>query len=137
METVHQIFVYGSLLSGFPGNHHQLISKYFTLIGKAKVKGILYDLGEYPAAVPAIDINFIFGELYIITEANEFSRAIGQLDEYEGVKVEFGETALYRRELTDVFLNDNILTAWIYWYNKDIADKLIISSGDVLQSLNQ
>jgi gamma-glutamylcyclotransferase (GGCT)/AIG2-like uncharacterized protein YtfP len=137
MKTVHQIFVYGSLVSGFPGKNHQLISKYFTLIGKAKVKGFLYDLGEYPAAVPAMDKNFIFGELYNITEVNEFSNAISQLDDYEGVNVEFAETPLYRRELTDVFLNDNILTAWIYWYNKDISDKPIISSGDVLQSLHK
>lgn len=137
METVYRIFVYGSLRSGFPSDAYQYISKYFTLIGEAKVKGKLYDLGEYPAALPTNDDCFIVGELYNITNVDEFNRAMEQLDDYEGLHVEFGEKPLYRRKLANVFLNDTSVKAWVYWYNNDIAGKPLIVSGDVLEYVQQ
>jgi gamma-glutamylcyclotransferase (GGCT)/AIG2-like uncharacterized protein YtfP len=137
MEMVYQIFVYGSLRSGFPGNAYQYISKYFTLLGNAKVKGKLYDLGEYPAALPDDKDCFIVGELYTITNKDEFSWAMAQLDDYEGLNVESGETPLYRRELADVYLHETVVKAWIYWYNNAITDKQLISSGDVLEYFQQ
>ncbi len=137
METVYPIFVYGSLRSGFPGDAYQYISKYFTLMGNAKVKGLLYDLGDYPAAIPTNENYFIVGELYRITNFDELNWAMEQLDDYEGLHVEFGENPLYKRELVDVFLNDTVVKAWIYWYNNTITDKPLIASGDVLEYVQQ
>lgn len=133
----HYIFVYGSLRRGFHSPAYEYISRYFNFFGDAKVKGRLFDLGEYPAAAPVQDDSFIIGELYIIKDENEFSWAIAQLDDYEGVVVEAGEQPLYRREIVDVFFNDAIVPAWIYWYNGDVSGKPIIESGDVMQYLSQ
>ncbi|RYG41477.1 MAG: gamma-glutamylcyclotransferase, partial [Chitinophagaceae bacterium] len=108
---------------------------YFNLFGPAKVKGRLYDTGEYPAAAPVHDEAFIIGELYLIKNENEFSWAIGQLDGYEGIDAEEGEAPLYRREITDVFINDAIVPAWIYWYSGDLNEKPVIESGDILEYL--
>ncbi|HUM64930.1 MAG TPA: gamma-glutamylcyclotransferase, partial [Chitinophagaceae bacterium] len=102
-----------------------------------RVKGRLYDLGEYPAAAPTQDDAFITGELYIIKNEREFSWAIGQLDDYEGVVVESGEQRLYRREIADVYINDAIVPAWVYWYNGDLSGKPFISSGDIMDYLNK
>ena len=55
MEPVYHLFVYGSLRKGFQSDAYQYISRYFKLCGSAKVKGILFDLGPYPAAVPGDD----------------------------------------------------------------------------------
>jgi gamma-glutamylcyclotransferase (GGCT)/AIG2-like uncharacterized protein YtfP len=131
-QTIYPLFVYGSLLSGFKSQAYEYISRFFNLVGKAKVKGKLYDMGEYPAAIPASDDGFILGELYQIKNVAEFSWAIGQLDDYEGVTPEPGEEQLYRRELSPVMIDDNIIIAWIYWYNGSIAGKPLIASGDVL-----
>jgi gamma-glutamylcyclotransferase (GGCT)/AIG2-like uncharacterized protein YtfP len=131
-QTIYPLFVYGSLLSGFKSQAYEYISRFFNLVGKAKVKGKLYDMGEYPAAIPASDDGFILGELYQIKNVAEFSWAIGQLDDYEGVTPEPGEEQLYRRELSPVMIDDNIIIAWIYWYNGSIAGKPVIASGDVL-----
>lgn len=60
-ETNGQLFVYGTLRSGFQSPAYSYISRYFTLIGEAKVKGRLYDLGDYPAAVPVEEDYFIIG----------------------------------------------------------------------------
>ena len=93
-------------------------------------------MGPYPAAVPADDGRFIIGELYTVVNKDEFSWAIEQLDDYEGVIAEEdeGETPLFRREITTVHLDDNnTATAWVYWYNGDITGRPVIESGDVME----
>ena len=134
---VYQLFVYGSLRSGFRSPAYEYISRYFELVGDAKVKGNLYDLGSYPAAKPGEEDKFIIGELYRIKSENEFSWAIGQLDDYEGVNVAFDEVQLYYRRITEVHINDNITHAWIYWYNGSVTDRPEIELGDVLQYMDQ
>ena len=135
--AVYQLFVYGSLRSGFRSPAYEYISRYFDLIGEAKVKGELFDLGSYPAAKPTDKNKFIIGELYRIRNENEFAWAIGQLDDYEGVNVDFDETQLYHRDIIEVYIDDKIANAWIYWYYGDVSDKPIIESGDVLQYMEQ
>ena len=128
-----QLFVYGSLREGFKHPAYEYISNYFTLTGPAKVKGLLYDMGDFPAAIPVLTDDFIVGELYTLKNPDEFSWAIAQLDDYEGVDVEFGELPLYRRNVTTVFCNGITTTAWIYWYNGSVSGHAVIASGDVLQ----
>ena len=132
-----QIFVYGSLRSGFHHPAYAYISKYFTLIADAKVKGSLYDMGEYPAALPSDKETFIIGELYRINHADEFAWAIAQLDDYEGLNVEPGESPLYRREASIVHTANGATEAWVYWFNGDVSGKTCIESGDVLAYMQQ
>ncbi len=136
-SEVYQLFVYGSLRSGFKSPAYEYISRYFTLIGEAKVKGELFDMGTYPAAVPSTENKFVMGELYRIKHENEFAWAIGQLDDYEGVTVDFDEVQLYRKEITEVKINNQITLAWIYWYNGNVSGKQSIASGDMMEYLMQ
>lgn len=131
METVTRLFVYGSLRRGFQSPAYNYISKYFQLVGDGRVKGKMYDMGNFPAAVPADDEAFIKGELYEIKNAEEFSWAIEQLDAYEGLNPEEGEHQTYERKVVDVVYNDGIAKAWIYWYTGKIDVQPIIPSGDV------
>lgn len=134
MESTTKLFVYGSLRSGFQSNAYHYISHYFKLLGTAKVSGQLFDLGEYPAAKPAPGTDsFILGELYELNEKSAFSWVFGQLDDYEGVVAEEGETVMYRRELTTAFINSHVETAWIYWYNGEVTDKPLVASGDIVE----
>lgn len=126
------LFVYGTLRSGFKHASYQYISKYFSLVGNAKVKGYLYDLGTYPAAKPTLNEAFIIGELYAIKNEAELYWAIEQLDDYEGLHVTEGKAALYKRELADVFISNTTLKAWVYWFNGEVEGKKIIASGDIL-----
>jgi len=71
--------------------------------------------------------------LYEDKSSIEFSWAIGQLDDYEGVSVEPDEVQLYRRELTEVFTNGLVTHAWIYWYNGDVSGRPFVSSGDMME----
>jgi len=132
---VYQLFVYGSLRSGFHSPVYEYISRFFKFIGEAKVKGRLYDMGSYPAGIPGGEEVFIIGELYQAINEHEFSWSIGQLDDYEGVDVEADEIQLYRREVTDVYLNNEVTNAWIYWYNGDVSGRPVIQSGDMMEYL--
>ena len=134
---VYQLFVYGSLRKGFRSPAYEYVSRYFSLIGDAKVKGELFDLGNYPAAKPTDKNKFIIGELYRIRNENEFSWALGQLDDYEGISGGFNEEQLYQREIAEVHFDNKITHAWIYWYTGDVTGKPVIESGDVLQHMAQ
>ncbi len=127
------LFVYGTLRRGFHNPAFQYISPYFTYQADGKVNGRLYDMGDYPAAIPTAGDHFIIGELYKGNSQDEFNWAISQLDDYEGVHPEEGEQQLYERVLTTVFANDKEYTAWIYWYKGDINGKPLVESGDVME----
>ena len=134
---VYQLFVYGSLRSGFRSPAYEYVSRYFELVGEAQVRGQLFDLGSYPGARPTNENKFIVGELYRIRNEKEFIWAIGQLDDYEGVNVAFDEVQLYRRDIAEVYIDNNKTHAWIYWYAGNVNDKPVIDSGDVLQYMTQ
>src|SRR5688572_23181245 len=133
--VIKQLFVYGSLRSGFRSPAYEYISRFFSFIGEAKVRGRLFDMGSYPAGIPTNENSFITGELYSAKGENEFSWAIGQLDDYEGVSVEPDEVQLFRREITEVQINNQVSHAWIYWFNGDTSGKNLISSGDLMDYL--
>ncbi len=133
-----QLFVYGSLRSGFRNPAYEYLTRYFQLLGEAVVQGKFYDKGQYPVAVPVDDTDsFIPGELYAIKKEEEFNWAIEQLDDYEGLNVEAGERPMYKRERVDVYQNGQPSKAWIYWFNGDVSSMKEISSGDVLKYLQQ
>ena len=132
---VYHLFVYGSLRSGFQSPAYEYISRFFELVGNAKAKGNMYDLGEYPAAKPTAEECSIVGELYRIKNEKEFDWAIGQLDDYEGVNAEYDEVQHYYRETAMVCYNNETIPAWIYWYSGDVTGRPVVESGDMLQYL--
>ncbi|TDH24086.1 gamma-glutamylcyclotransferase [Segetibacter sp. 3557_3] len=127
----HLLFVYGSLLSGLNQPAFEYIRKYFSFVAQGSVKGLLYDMGTYPAAVPDAGEHYILGELYELNKAEEFSWAFGQLDDYEGINSEEDGSTLYRRDRADIYVNGEVFNAWIYWYCGEVSGRPVISSGNV------
>ena len=136
-STVFRLFVYGSLRSGFRNPAYEYLTRYFHLMGEAVVQGKFYDKGEYPVAITATGDSFIHGELYESNSPDEFGWAIEQLDDYEGLNVEVGETPMYKRELISAFQNGKACDAWIYWYNGSVENLQEIAIGDVLKYIQQ
>lgn len=131
------LFVYGTLRSGFKNPAYEYLAQYFSFAGEGKVKGTFYEKDNNPVAVPTMGDHFLVGELYKLNNTEEFSWAFEQLDDYEGIHVLPGEETLYKRELVEVLQNDKTHTAWIYWYNRTVADLPIIETGDLLVYLQQ
>lgn len=119
------LFVYGTLMSGMAASH--LLSDIARPVGRGRVQGRLYDLGEYPALVPGGPGDTVWGEIYrILRPAN-----IRQIDRYEGFDPS-RPAPLYRREATWVTLEDGAsLQAWAYVYNRRLpANARLLPSGD-------
>ena len=135
--TSYKIFVYGSLRSGFKNPAYEYLTRYFKYSGEALVKGKFFDAGSHPVALATNDEHFILGELYTMNSEEEFSWAFTQLDDYEGLNVEVGETPLYKRSLVEVYQNGETQIAWIYWYNQSIDGMPEIETGDVMRYLQQ
>jgi gamma-glutamylcyclotransferase (GGCT)/AIG2-like uncharacterized protein YtfP len=135
--TIHNLFVYGSLRSGFKNLAYEYITQYFTYAGEALIKGQFYDAGTHPVAIATSNEDMIVGELYTLNNIEDFSWAFEQLDDYEGVHVEAGETPLYKRAIVQVFQEAKIIDAWVYWYNGSIEGLPKIETGDLVQYLQQ
>ena len=132
-NQIFELFVYGSLRSGFRSPAYEYISKHFQLIGMGRVKGKLFDMGSYPAARPFDGETFVIGELYTARHPSEFDWAIGQLDDYEGTSGESDEVTFYERKVAEVFIDGKKVPAWIYWYTGNTDGKPEIPSGDMLE----
>lgn len=131
------LFVYGSLRKAMGHPAHEFVQKYYEYIGEAKTKGILYNLTDFPAAIQTDDEKYIVGELYKIKNLDELSFAMAQIDDYEGVLDEDGNTPLYKKVKGDVILeNGDNINAWVYFYNRNIDSQSIIESGDILDFQN-
>ncbi|GIX40728.1 MAG: gamma-glutamylcyclotransferase [Leptospiraceae bacterium] len=134
------IFVYGTLLSDFNHPLNQKLQKEGHFIGNGFVLGKLYDVGEYPAAIPSPE-SIIIGELYKIPETLFFD-----LDDYEDYNPYYPDESLFKRKKTKVFLIKNIdlkpeeyikfkdqfpkIFSWIYWYNRPVVNLKRIEDFD-------
>ncbi|MCO6496246.1 MAG: gamma-glutamylcyclotransferase [Chitinophagaceae bacterium] len=136
-EKTDYLFVYSSLLRGFPTPDYEYISRYFDFVAPAKTRGILSIKENIVVGTPVSDDRFIVGELYRIHEPDLFSFVIGQLDEYEGLYPEPPAVPVYKREQTTVITKDGKeQLAWVYWFIGDVEGLPIIESGDVLEYLH-
>jgi len=137
-NPVNRLFVYSSLRSGFQHPAYTYISKYFTLEAEAITKGNLYDIDGLIVGIPTEENHFIKGELYLINEPSEFSWAIGQLDDYEGVQEdEDNPVPLYSRSVSTILIGNTTEKAWVYWYNQPVLNGNFIKSGDILTYLQK
>ena len=128
------VFFYGTLMSPFNRPGRQRVNPKLTYLGRGTIRAALFDLGIYPAAVPADDQSLVWGEVY---DADDTPAVLAALDELEGYRHGEPERSLYRRVMTDVTLEDGRLhPAWVYFYNAPLGGAQRIPSGDYLDHLN-
>lgn len=126
------VFFYGTLMTPFNRTAQLHIDKYLAFLGRGTITAALFDLGIYPAAVPAPDSR-VCGEVYEMTNRRV---VLDALDEIEGYRPGEPETSLYTRALTPVTMTDgSIVEAWAYFYNAPLGRAERIESGDYLEHL--
>ena len=128
------VFFYGTLMTPFNRPGRQRVDPKMAFTGRGHIHAALFDLGIYPAAVPATDDSLVWGEVYEMLDA---PAVLAVLDEIEGYRVAEPESSLYTRIQTDVRLEDGrSLPAWAYFYNAPLGRAQRIDSGDYLEHLN-
>ena len=119
-ERISHLFVYGTLRSAFANRYARELSRKATLKGIARVRGRLYDLGDYPGLRAAGD-GWVTGELYELRD----TAILDELDHYEGPE--------FRRQAGDAVTRSGAVTrAWVYEYSGPVWEDRLIASGDYL-----
>jgi gamma-glutamylcyclotransferase (GGCT)/AIG2-like uncharacterized protein YtfP len=128
------IFVYGTLLQ--PANPYaRYLTEHCSYISSGKVKGVLYDIGEYPGLTLNDKANcFSYGSIYKMDDPVTILQVI---DEYEGVGPGEDQPNLYRRVSMAVETPSGILDAWVYLYNLPVNGLEPIPSGNYLEYIKQ
>lgn len=126
------VFFYGTLMSGFERPGRTRLDDHLRPAGRGSISAALFDLGLYPAAIPASDTR-VWGEVH---EMLEPEMVLPALDEIEGYSVREPVTSLYTREEIPVTMDDGrVVNAWVYFYNAPLGRAERIESGDYLQHL--
>lgn len=128
------MFFYGTLMTPFHRPGRQRVESRMLFRGRGAIQAALFDLGIYPAAVPAADGGRVWGEAYELVDP---PAVLAVLDDIEGYRPAQPERSLYRRLSTDVTLDDGSqVMAWVYFYNAPLGQAQRIASGDYLEHLN-
>jgi len=127
-----RVFFYGTLRTGFNRTTRAGVDAYLKFSGNGWISGKLFDLGLYPAAVPATDAR-VFGEVFEITDPPVVLEA---LDRIEGYLPAEPERSLYNRMQVPATLDDGRIEAvWVYFYNAPLGRAPRIHSGNYIEHL--
>lgn len=119
-------------MAGFERRRRAGIDDRLAYLGRGWIQGNLYDLGLYPAAVPASE-GRIWGELY---GTDDPERVFPALDALEGYDQDKPDQSLYLRNLAAVTLPEGpLVQAWVYFYNAPLGHAVAIASGDYHEHL--
>jgi gamma-glutamylcyclotransferase (GGCT)/AIG2-like uncharacterized protein YtfP len=117
------VFFYGTLMSGFERPGRSRVDPKLTPEGRGWIHATLFDLGIYPAAIPASGSR-VRGEVHRM------------LDTDAGFRSSEPDSSLYTRTETSVTFDDgHVATAWAYFYNAPLGRARRIESGDYLEHL--
>jgi gamma-glutamylcyclotransferase (GGCT)/AIG2-like uncharacterized protein YtfP len=126
------VFFYGTLMRGFQRPGRARIDSLLEPVGRAWIPAALFDLGIYPAAVPADDSR-VWGEVHRMRDEGA---VLASLDEIEGYRPAQPDASLYMRIETPVtFADGQVASAWAYFYNAPLGRAQRIASGDYLEYL--
>jgi gamma-glutamylcyclotransferase (GGCT)/AIG2-like uncharacterized protein YtfP len=126
------VFFYGTLMTGFERPGRARVDGQLVPVGRGWIRAALFDLGIYPAAIPATDSR-VHGEVH---RMRDIDAVLATLDEIEGYSPSEPDTSLYTRVLTPVTLHDgHVEQAWAYFYNAPLGRAQRIESGDYLEHL--
>ena len=126
------VFFYGTLMSSFRRPGRVGLDGALKPVGRASIRAALFDLGIYPAAIPAMDTR-VWGEVHQMLDAEA---VLATLDEIEGFSPREPDASLYTRsEIPVTFEDGHTSSAWVYFYNAPLGRAERIASGDYLEHL--
>ena len=123
-EAAQRLAVYGSLMRKVDGDlNPPVLDGRLRYRCECQIAGRLYDLGAYPGLVCGIGL--VAGELYELLDPT----ALQILDTYEGYRPEKPTESFFRRECVLIECGTRV-HGWLYVYNRDIAGRPLIESGN-------
>ena len=96
------VFFYGTLMAGFDRRRRAGMDDKLSYVGRGHIRGNMFDLGLYPAVVPAPDAQ-VWGEVYRMADP---AMVLGAMDDIEGYRADDPDKSLYSRQLATVTFAD-------------------------------
>jgi gamma-glutamylcyclotransferase (GGCT)/AIG2-like uncharacterized protein YtfP len=119
-------------MTGFQRQGRTGLDRLLKPVGRGWIRAALFDLGIYPAAIPANDSR-VWGEIHQMLDSES---VLSSLDELEGFSASEPDTSLYTRQESPVTFEDGrAASAWVYFYNAPLGRAERIDSGDYLEHL--
>ena len=134
--AVHQIFVYGTLMSHFDNPMAYVLERNCQLVGKGTFPGkIYYVQNEYPAGVHEENAETkVYGQIFTIAP-EAFQQVMRLLDQYENYHESSPETSLFLRTVIPIYSDGHKVPCWTYLYNQPTEGLTLIESGNFWQFL--
>jgi gamma-glutamylcyclotransferase (GGCT)/AIG2-like uncharacterized protein YtfP len=126
------LFSYGTLQPGLAPDEIAPSVSQLAEVGKGVVRGVLYDLGDYPGAIlePLSEFE-ILGTVYRLPQDEEVLRRI---DAYEAYYPESPEKSLFLRVVSPVKFDSGMtVPCWIYVYNGAMGGARILEDGQFVK----
>jgi gamma-glutamylcyclotransferase (GGCT)/AIG2-like uncharacterized protein YtfP len=114
------LFVYGLLRPDDAPDVVRPIVRHAIDLGPATTRGLIYDLGEYPAAVPGEGV--LHGRVLRWNGSVDWT----MLDHWEGCD---RKPPLYRRDRVTADVAKEQVEVWIYWYEPSLDDRTPLPNG--------
>jgi gamma-glutamylcyclotransferase (GGCT)/AIG2-like uncharacterized protein YtfP len=126
------VFFYGTLMTRFQRPGRTRLGHALEPVGRGWISAALFDLGIYPAAIPASDTR-VWGEVHRMVDVDA---VLATLDEIEGYSAAEPDFSLYMRsEIPVTFEDGHVAYVWAYFYNAPLGRAERIESGDYLEHL--
>jgi gamma-glutamylcyclotransferase (GGCT)/AIG2-like uncharacterized protein YtfP len=126
------VFFYGTLMAAFRRPRGLSVDPRLTSCGRGSISATLFDLGPYPAAIPATG-SLVKGEVHRMTNPADLLRVFDEIEDFDPSKPSDGR---YVRVEVPVTLDDgSVASAWVYFYNAPLRRAEPIASGDYLEHL--
>jgi gamma-glutamylcyclotransferase (GGCT)/AIG2-like uncharacterized protein YtfP len=136
LKDKEHIFLYGTLLLEDFDPMQEVLLHYGTHVGFGLFTGILFDIDDYPGAIPDESTGSeVAGAVLRLSEAEQ---VLAIMDEYEGYDPDNEKESLFvRKKLSIKMESGKIKKCWIYLYNKDTCDLTRIPHGNYLKYLSE
>ena len=125
------VFFYGTLMSGFQRPGRARLDQVLEPVGRGWIRAALFDLGIYPAAIPADD-GRVWGEVHQMVDTDA---VLNSLDEIEGFSAGEPDSSLYTRTETSTFPDSHVAEPGVF--HQCALGRAQRTSGDYLQHLKK
>jgi gamma-glutamylcyclotransferase (GGCT)/AIG2-like uncharacterized protein YtfP len=126
------LFLYGTLLPGQSPEEVATTVSELRRIGPARIRGRLYDLGDYPGAIfDPTSATWVHGQIFEVPDKSVL-QAIDRYEEFDDSNL---RTSLFVRTRVPARLRDGEdVESWAYLYNRDPGDAPLVTGGSYLQT---
>tara|TARA_B100001094_G_scaffold199982_1_gene194041 strand:+ start:5730 stop:6647 length:918 start_codon:yes stop_codon:yes gene_type:complete len=122
LPVINHLFVYGTLMTNEV--RHGEVSPYIESIEDGSMKGVLYDLDDYPGL--KLGEGVVHGELIKMRDV-EF--CLTDMDSIEGFYGFENNNSLYQRTIVPIQTSEGVKWAWTYVYSGHVEESAQIESG--------